>query len=69
MGIKEKTIKEIEKMDNKSLIPVYDFLRSIGTRKITPVSGTDSSKKVRKLLSTLEGELSDDIIKNRRDRI
>jgi len=71
MLIREKVIKEIESLDTQQLFDVYSIILILKGRK-TAIETSDDEPgylKVQKILSKIEGNLSDLIIEEREDRV
>mgnify|MGYP005856337939 CR=1 FL=1 len=69
MTIKEKTIRELESLDTDKIRIVYDIIRTL---KRSPGEKSESMKNVqmvRDALKNVSGSMSDDIIKDRLERI
>jgi len=69
MTIKEKTIRELESLDTDKVRIVYDIIRTL---KRSPTEKSESMKNIqliRDALKNVSGSMSDDIIKDRLERI
>jgi uncharacterized protein YqgQ len=71
MLIRERVIKEIESLDTQQLFDIYSIILILKGRK-TAIETPDDERgylKVQKILSKIEGNLSDLIIEEREDRV
>lgn len=69
MTIKEKTIRELETLDTDKVRIVYDIIRTL---KRSPIEKSESMKNiqlVRDALKNVSGTMSDDIMKDRLERL
>lgn len=68
---REQVQRKIEKLDDRKLLMVSMYLDLLdqSPKTITLKDYTSSVAKVRKALSGLKGNLSDDIIAGREDRV
>jgi len=71
MEIRERTIKEINKLSANKLMTLYEIILSMKNSEKEVESEKMSSEylKVRESLKNLKGALSDDILLIREDRI
>ena len=71
MQLKEKLIEEIEQLDTKYIAEIYNMVLSLKDRKIVnkELPTEKSYLRVRKALRNYQGNLSDEIIAQREDRI
>jgi uncharacterized protein YqgQ len=71
MLIRERVIKEIESLDTQQLLDIYSIILILKGRKTAIETSDDepSYLKVQKILSKIEGNLSDLIIEEREDRV
>lgn len=69
MTIKEKTIKELESLNNHDLRVVYDIIKSLKRKHESREYSGESYMKVREALKNVKGSLSTDIINSRSDRV
>lgn len=69
MKIKEKTIQELESLDTDQMRIVYDIIRTLKRSPGKKSSGIKNDQLVRDALKNVSGSMSDDIIKDRQDRI
>lgn len=71
MEIKEKTIKELDNLNTGKLLALYDIIISwkTGKMKVKEVAGSKAYLKVREILKNINGNLSEDVILMRKDRV
>jgi len=69
MTIKEKTIQELESLNNNDLRVIYDIIKTLKRKDESKKYSGKSYLKVREALKNVQGSLSTDIINSRRDRI
>ena len=72
MNIKQNTIEELNNLSDKEIMIIYEMVLDLKERSIKKKdkkSGKFSYLKVQKALKNIKGNLSDDIISNREDRI
>lgn len=69
MSIKDKTIKELESLAAEDVRIIYDVIRSIKKKKRAQKNDTTDYLEVRKALKSIKGELSSDIIEERKERV
>lgn len=71
MKIKEQTLKEMETLNPKELMILYEIILTIKNirKEYKPIKISSAYMRVRELLNDLKGSLSDDIILEREDRI
>lgn len=68
MTIKEKTIQELESLENEDLRIVYDIIKSLKRKTRIRRGAGNAYLTVRKALKDISGSLSEDILKDRIDR-
>lgn len=71
MKIKEKTIKELDKLNPREVMIVYDFILSLKS-KIVEQNAKEHLPayiRVRNALKQCKGSMSEDILSGRKDRI
>ncbi|MCH8317867.1 MAG: hypothetical protein IIA88_05120 [Bacteroidetes bacterium] len=72
MNIKQNTIEELNNLSDKEIMIIYGIVLNMKDRRIKKKdkeSGKFSYLKVREALKNIKGNLSDDIVSNREDRI
>lgn len=69
MTIKEKTIQELESLEYNEVRIVYDIIQSLKRRPRMRTANGDAYLKVREALKNISGSLSEDISKDRIDRV
>ncbi len=72
MKIREQAKKTLESLDHAELITIYNMMLSLknrGQKESYSPPKLDAYRKVRTALQTCAGNLSDDIIQFREDRI
>ncbi len=71
MEIKEKTIKELDNLNTSKLLALYDIILSWKSSKEEKKNYNNSKSylEVREILKNINGNLSEDIILMREERI
>ena len=69
MSIKDKTIKELESLAAEDVRIIYDVIRSLKKKKRPKINDKTDYLEVRKVLKGIKGELSSDIIEERKERV
>jgi hypothetical protein len=71
MKLKEQAIKKLDELKPEALARVYDLIVELKRADQAPKSKTTTADyiKVREALKQCKGSLSDDIIREREDRI
>ena len=69
MSIKDKTIKELETLATDDVRIIYDVIRSLKKKKRPEKNDKTDYLEVRKVLKSIKGELSSDIIEERKERV
>jgi hypothetical protein len=69
MSLKEQTIKELQALGKEEIREVYNFIRSLKESAEDRKQKNTDYQKVREALKNVQGSLSDDILRDRRDRL
>lgn len=69
MTLKEQLINDIEQMPLEDLALVQNLVSALKRKAQTPVQGQDDHHRVRQALAGCAGNLADDVISDREDRL
>ena len=71
MKLREETIKEIDQLPSHQLTKVYDFIQAIKNQQPVPRPRNTHAPylRSREILKKCSGSLTEDIIRDRQDRI
>lgn len=69
MSLKEQTIKELQALGKDEIREVYNFIRSLKQNAEDRKHKNTDYQKVREALKNVQGSLSDDILRDRKDRL
>lgn len=69
MTIKEKTIRELESLGHADIRLVYDLIKNLKRRPQVQRKNGKTYLEVREALKNIRGSLSEDIRRNRNDRV
>lgn len=72
MKVREKIIETIEHLNEEEILKLYDFaLMLMRTERVSPHTQLDykNIQRIQQLLSSITGNLSDDISLEREDRV
>lgn len=69
MSLKEQTIKALQALGKEEIREVYNFIRSLKESEEEMRQKNPDYQKVREALKNVQGSLSDEILKDREDRL